>query len=85
MGTIIGTSVCGMLIQVTQSWECGFYVFGGLGIIWFAMWQTFCFNTPDTNPYISETEKKYLDRTIGKKDENKVNNKILLTFIYLCK
>ncbi|RZC33181.1 MFS 1 and/or Sugar tr domain containing protein [Asbolus verrucosus] len=37
-----------------------FYIFGGIGIIWWIAWQFLCYSSPETHPFIKDAEKEYL-------------------------
>lgn len=65
IGTIIGNSVTGDLIGRTGSWESVFYLFGGLGVLWFITWTLLCYSRPEDHPFISDEEKNYLEKEIG--------------------
>ncbi|XP_046751153.1 sialin-like [Diprion similis] len=60
-GTLLGTSISGVLIQnSSMGWPVIFYFFGTLGVVWFLAWILLCSNHPDSHPFISDQEKKYL-------------------------
>ncbi|XP_072384181.1 putative inorganic phosphate cotransporter [Diabrotica undecimpunctata] len=64
MGTIICSAICGALIHVTKSWASVFYLFGGLGILWYILWQILCYSSPEQHPFIGEKEKNFLKKEI---------------------
>lgn len=64
-GTIIGNSVSGAIIHATGSWANVFYVAGIAGGVWFILFTVFCYNHPDSHPFITEKEKRYLRDEIG--------------------
>lgn len=66
MGTIVGNIVSGFLISATEDWASVFYFFGVLGILWFILFSLLCYSTPDTHPFISDSEKKFLSKELGK-------------------
>jgi MFS family permease len=41
-------------------WSSIFYFFGLIGILWFPVWMTLAYETPESHPYISREEKKVL-------------------------
>lgn len=62
----MGNAGGGLIIGYTSSWESPFYVFGVSGIIWFVFWLFLGFSEPRLHPYLSETEKKYLEDELSK-------------------
>ncbi|XP_046751152.1 putative inorganic phosphate cotransporter [Diprion similis] len=61
VGTILGNAVSGVLIEYSSiGWPVVFYVFGGLSVLWFVVWTLLCFSGPDTHPFISDAERKYI-------------------------
>lgn len=59
LGTVLGNSLSGLILH-HYSWPAVFYVFGGLGALWFFVWIVTCYNNPYEHPFISEREMKYL-------------------------
>lgn len=37
-GTIVGNALSGVVLQATEDWRSVFYLFGGLGALWFIIW-----------------------------------------------
>lgn len=64
MGTIICNLVSGYLITATADWASVFYLFGGLGILWYVLFQLLCYSDPKQHPFISDEEKQYLHEEI---------------------
>lgn len=64
IGNIAGTYLSGLVMR-HGDWESVFYLFGGLGILWFILWTVLCYNDPASHPYISDKEKKYLEEALG--------------------
>ncbi|XP_053607893.1 putative inorganic phosphate cotransporter [Plodia interpunctella] len=64
IGNILGPYLSGLLLADGGSWHNVFYVFGGLGLIWFIFWAMLCYNTPNSHPFISDEEKEYLNKTV---------------------
>ncbi|CAD6228693.1 GSCOCG00006502001-RA-CDS [Cotesia congregata] len=46
-------------------WESVFYITSVLGIIWWFLWISFVYDTPQQHPRISEKEKKYILDNLG--------------------
>lgn len=51
-----------------------FYFYGGSGIAWFALWLIFCYDKPDDHPFVSDSEKVYLKRTLGEQADRKTSS-----------
>ena len=43
-----------------------------MGIIWFLFWSFLVFDSPAVHPRISESEKRYIEGSIGDKEDAKV-------------
>ncbi|KOB79399.1 MFS sugar transporter-like protein [Operophtera brumata] len=65
IGNIAGTYVSGLVMKESGDWESVFYLFGSIGILWFILWALLCYNDPESHPYISDKEKKYLEEALG--------------------
>lgn len=37
-GTIVGNALSGVVLHATEDWRSVFYLFGGLGTLWFIIW-----------------------------------------------
>ncbi|XP_061713312.1 putative inorganic phosphate cotransporter [Cydia pomonella] len=64
IGNIAGTFFSGLVLS-DGVWDNVFYLFGGFGLVWFALWTVLCYSTPNTHPYISDKEKKYLNENVA--------------------
>nr|XP_021183308.2 putative inorganic phosphate cotransporter [Helicoverpa armigera] len=71
VGNVFGPYISGILLSNGGDWANVFYVFGGLGIIWFVFWVFLCYSTPNTHPYISDEEREYLNNTVAATGLNK--------------
>ncbi|XP_046628021.1 putative inorganic phosphate cotransporter [Neodiprion virginianus] len=61
VGSVVGTALSGVLIHnSSMGWPVVFYVFGAFGVVWFLAWILLCSSYPDSHPFISDQEKKYL-------------------------
>ena len=58
-GTMITYPICGV-VRDKLGWEAVFYLSGGLGILWFLIWQMVISNDPSAHGCISEDEKSYI-------------------------
>ncbi|CAK1547117.1 unnamed protein product [Leptosia nina] len=64
IGNIFGSFMSGFLMAGNGHWANVFYFFGCFGILWFLLWSILCYSSPDTHPFISDGEYKYLSETI---------------------
>lgn len=64
MGTIFGNAISGLLISATEDWASVFYFFGGLGCLWFVVFSLLCYSTPEDHPFISDKERRYLNKEL---------------------
>ncbi len=55
IGTVFALLVT-PLIVLHLGWQWAFYLFGGVGVIWFLAWQRFVTTTPQEHPRISAQE-----------------------------
>ncbi|XP_076634993.1 major facilitator superfamily transporter 10 [Colletes latitarsis] len=71
-GTVISLPVSGWLcsFELWDGWPLAFYLFGSLGIVWYAFWLIFVFDTPAQHPKIDPLERAYIEATVEKKDED---------------
>ncbi|XP_046990916.1 sialin-like [Schistocerca americana] len=58
-GTVIAMPASG-IIASSLSWPFVFYIFGGLGLLWYAIWVPCVKNTPENDTRISVEELKYI-------------------------
>ena len=47
------------------SWQAPFYVYGLLGLLWFALWTWLSSEKPSTHGSISEREKSHIEESLG--------------------
>ncbi|CAG9812519.1 unnamed protein product [Phaedon cochleariae] len=64
VGTIVSNSISGALINATKDWASVFYLFGGLGLLWFIIWVLICYSEPEDHPFISDKEKTFLKKEL---------------------
>ncbi|BES98261.1 sodium:phosphate symporter activity [Nesidiocoris tenuis] len=64
IGSVVSSAGGGFILQ-NHSWAWVFYIFGGLGILWFVVWCFLCYNDPSSHPFISDEELQYLKESIG--------------------
>ncbi|XP_026677603.1 putative inorganic phosphate cotransporter isoform X3 [Diaphorina citri] len=58
-------AVSGLLIRYLGGWTSVFYVFGAVGLAWFALWMTFASSDPSKSTHLSDYERRYLLETMG--------------------
>lgn len=59
IGTVLSNILSGLILD-SNTWPAVFYVFGGIGVLWFVIWVLICYNNPYEHPFISEREVKFL-------------------------
>ncbi|XP_006813909.1 vesicular glutamate transporter 1-like [Saccoglossus kowalevskii] len=64
VGTFLSMPVCGLLAREV-GWPSIFYVFGGIGVLWFIAWWYFVEDKPSEHPTIGHLELNYIQDTIG--------------------
>lgn len=66
-GTIISLPISGWLcsLEFDGGWPLCFYIFGGVGIIWFIFWMFLVYDTPTSHPRIDKQEQAYILASIG--------------------
>ncbi|XP_065213100.1 putative inorganic phosphate cotransporter [Planococcus citri] len=72
IGTVFSSVLTGLILEYTQfEWPTVFYIFGGIGVLWFLAWYFLCYDDPASHPFITVEEKDYLRGTIGHIRRNK--------------
>lgn len=61
-GTIISMPISGLLAET--SWPSIFYVFGAVGVVWSLAFLWTVYEDPQSNPKISEKEKKFINTAL---------------------
>lgn len=59
VGMVIAMSSCGYM-AAHLGWQSVFYVYGGIGCVWYAFWVWIVRESPEKDPYISAEEKRYI-------------------------
>lgn len=67
IGTVVGNAASGLIIEATGTWTSVFYIFGGIGMLWFAAFALLCYSDPEVHPYISDEERDFLRKELGEK------------------
>ncbi|OAD55056.1 Sialin, partial [Eufriesea mexicana] len=71
VGTVISLPISAWLcsLEFWGGWPLAFYLFGGLGIVWYAFWLIYVFDTPAQHKKIDPLERAYIEATVEKKAE----------------
>ncbi len=72
-------------LAVVLGWQSIFYVFGIIAVVWSAVWFLVVRDGPEKDPWIKQTEKEYILKSLqslqGKKNVAKVPWKAILTSV----
>ncbi|CAG9562023.1 unnamed protein product [Danaus chrysippus] len=73
IGTVISLPISGWLctLDFAGGWPLCFYIFGGLGIIWFIAWMFLIYDTPQKHPRICPKEVEFITESIGVQEEHR--------------
>lgn len=52
-------------LKFLGGWPLSFYIFGGLGVVWFVAWLFLVYDSPASHPHISVQEKSYIISQVG--------------------
>ncbi|XP_056147989.1 sialin [Lampris incognitus] len=63
LGTVIALPLSGV-ICFYLNWTFVFYVFGAVGLVWFALWVSFVSDSPSSHPRITERERHYITASL---------------------
>lgn len=72
-GTVIAMPSSGLLAS-SYGWESVFYVFGGIGCVWYILWVLVVRAGPSQDRFCSEDETRYIEETIGHKGKPNVKH-----------
>uniref|UniRef100_A0A1I8HZH4 MFS domain-containing protein n=1 Tax=Macrostomum lignano TaxID=282301 RepID=A0A1I8HZH4_9PLAT len=64
VGVLFSLLLSGALTE-SIGWPAPFYIYGGIGILWFALWFLYVSEKPAEHPCISEAERNYIVDSIG--------------------
>ena len=59
LGTVIAFPLSSVMAHYVN-WESVFYLSGGVSLLWFALWSTLVFNSPEDHPSILSAERDYI-------------------------
>uniref|UniRef100_A0A1A9Z8Q8 Major facilitator superfamily (MFS) profile domain-containing protein n=1 Tax=Glossina pallidipes TaxID=7398 RepID=A0A1A9Z8Q8_GLOPL len=71
IGILVANLMTAILMPYCE-WSLIFYFFGVCALLWFVCFITLCYSDPESNPYIKETERSYLRKSIGSTAINKL-------------
>ncbi|KAL9923334.1 putative inorganic phosphate cotransporter [Glossina fuscipes fuscipes] len=71
IGILMANLMTAILMPYCE-WSLIFYFFGVCALLWFVCFITLCYSDPESNPYIKETERSYLRKSIGSTAINKL-------------
>ncbi|CAH0751339.1 unnamed protein product [Diatraea saccharalis] len=71
IGTVISLPISGWLctLDYAGGWPLCFYLFGGLGVVWFIAWMFLVYDSPQRHPRVCPKEVEYIISTIGPQDD----------------
>lgn len=61
-GSILGLALSPHMVEVL-AWPSVFYIFGCMGLAWFAIWQLKAASSPAADSSISAEERSYIEET----------------------
>lgn len=64
VGTVFAMPVSGLMAEYL-GWASIFYVFGVVGLLWFAVWWYIVTDNPEDDPHISKAELEYIKKSLG--------------------
>ncbi|XP_018323872.1 putative inorganic phosphate cotransporter isoform X2 [Agrilus planipennis] len=86
LGTALSMPITGWLCSSQFGWPSAFYFFGGLGLLWVAVWFFVGANSPSQCKWISLEELEFIETSLHKRDNSEVTHtpwKSLLTSVPL--
>lgn len=70
-GTVVAMPVCGVMAD-RLGWASIFYVFGAIGLVWFAVWSYVVTDKPEDDPHISEAELRYIKASMEEASDERI-------------
>ncbi|KAK3908028.1 Putative inorganic phosphate cotransporter [Frankliniella fusca] len=70
VGTLVGNVLTGFLLDA-YGWRTTMYVYGALGLAWYAFWLILCYSEPSDHPFISDKELMYLNENVTGAQQDK--------------
>ncbi|KAK9870670.1 hypothetical protein WA026_008230 [Henosepilachna vigintioctopunctata] len=64
VGTVVAMPTCALLAD-KLGWSYIFYVYGGIGLLWYLLWQLIVSTKPSEDPRISTAELNYITKSLG--------------------
>ncbi len=78
LGAAFGLPIVAWMID-DFGWRASFFVLGGLGVVWAAVWYGFFRDDPEEHPHISQDEKSFILTTRQQQENNGRSKKIDLS------
>ncbi|XP_055381833.1 putative inorganic phosphate cotransporter isoform X2 [Condylostylus longicornis] len=73
-GTVIMLASSGIIASSRLGWPSIFYISGSTGIIWSIFWFIYGSSTPAQHKTISDDERKFIETSLGKFDDQRTKN-----------
>ncbi|XP_034941000.1 vesicular glutamate transporter 3-like [Chelonus insularis] len=73
VGTVFAMPACAIMAE-RLGWPSVFYVFGIIGLIWYALWCYIVTDRPEDDSRISESELRYIKKTLGESKQEKISH-----------
>ncbi|KAF7266237.1 hypothetical protein GWI33_020422 [Rhynchophorus ferrugineus] len=73
VGVILALLITGYLAASWYGWPIVFYIFGACGITWCIVWFILGYDTPSEHPWISETERIYIEESLEQTQKNDID------------
>lgn len=71
VGVVVSLAASGVL-AANVGWESVFYVFGAVGCAWSVLWLIFVRSTPAKDPFITKSERSYIEMALEKESKNPI-------------
>lgn len=71
-GSIFGQVTAGYMSSSWWGWPSTFYLYGSFGLIWTLLWIAFGASSPSEHRRITESEKRYIESSLGTTEDEKV-------------
>lgn len=72
-GTVVTMFMTGYVSASWYGWPMVFYLTGLVGLVWLLAFAIFGYDSPAAHPYISKSEKYYIEASLGHTDEKIVS------------
>ncbi|XP_039298715.1 sialin [Nilaparvata lugens] len=69
-GVALTYPLCGYLMDM-YGWTSAFHVTGAIATVWFICWWILVYDSPAQHPWITETERKYIESSLDHSQNNR--------------